>query len=837
MISYEYISTIAVFCYAFLILMFMASQKNRIIKSFISVLFSMLLWTLGSVLMREQVAPSYVVWYHVSLAGLFTIPYTFFSFIRAYTNSKRKIIDNVYFLTLFVMYVINVYSGLFIKYPEIVMTKNGEVFQYEYTPWVLVMFVVSTVILVHSIVLVKKYCKKNLSAKKSIMPILQGACILILGHIAVCLPVFHSFPIDIICGIINAFFMLKAVANKHLFELRLLGSKSVYYGIGIVITTMLFYKMFPYILNICSIFFKEGTTNYYLLYSAIFCIICFLVSQIGKIMINNIFIKDETDYAEKIKVFSNEIANTLSLDRIMNCLTEMITDINANTNIYICLKKENGYEACFSNQALYDLSFVIRNDNPIIDILKENSFVSMKDLQQLTGYRSIWQSEKDLLNRLNITHFIALKNDHELSGIMLLSDENKNRIHYNELIMFSSVADMASIAIKNAQLYEQVYQEARTDELTGLLNRKYFEEVLTKCFDENKDDVIAFAILNLDDFKLYNNLYGTEEGDLALQRIAQIIKTSVSEQGVVARYSGKEFAVVLPKYDVFTARHLIESICKQISLLNEKGEHGFKLKTITVSAGISSYPYGAVNLQELISHADMAVYHVKRKGKNGIQIFDTVLKNQVHMQEKRSSKDVYKDYESTIFALMAAIDAKDHYTFSHSHNVAYYATTLATIMGYDSDVVEMIRQSALLHDIGKISIPESILNKSGKLTDEEYGIMKQHVEASIEIIRHLPSLDYVVPAVIGHHERYDGHGYPRRIRGENIPLFARMLCIADSFDAMTSKRCYKGKMSVEQSLAILEEEAGKQFDPNLVSVFVDGFRSGKIKLAEQFKIE
>lgn len=833
--SYEYISIIAVFCYAFLILMFMASQKNRIIRAFIAVLFSMLFWTMGSVLMREQVAPSYILWYHVSIAGLLSIPYTFFAFIRAYTNSKSMVADKIYLIALVIIYVINVWSGLFIKYPEIVRTDRGQVFQYKFTFWVVVVFLVTAVILFHSLLLVMNYCRKNPGARKSIMPILQGATILVLGHMALSLPIFHAFPIDIICGIVNAFFMLKAVANKHLFELRLLGSKGVYYGIGIGISVMLFYQLFPYILDICSIFFAVGTTNFYLLYSAIFFGICFLVSQIGKIVLNNIFIKDEADYAEKIKLFSNEIANTLSLDKIMNYLTEMIMDINAEVDIYICLRGEKGYEACFSNQVLYDLSFVIKNDNPIVDILQEDSFVSLRDLQQNAGYRSIWESEKDQLRRLNITHFIALKNDNELSGIMMLSAGNK--IHYNELIMISSVASMASIAIKNAQLYEQVYQEARTDELTGLLNRKHFEEVLRKIFETNKDDVIAFAILNLDDFKLYNNLYGTEEGDLALKRIAQIIKTSVSEQGVVARYSGKEFAVVLPKYDVFTARTLVETICEQIAELNEKGTQSFKLKTLTVSVGISSYPYGAVNLQELIRHADMAVYHVKRKGKNGIQIFDTVLKNQIHSQEARSSKDVYKDYESTIFALMAAIDAKDHYTFSHSHNVAYYATTLALLMGYDSDVVEMIRQSALLHDIGKISIPEAILNKTGKLTKEEFEIMKQHVEAAVEIIRHLPSLDYVVPAVIGHHERYDGYGYPRRICGENIPLFARMLCIADSFDAMTSKRCYKDKMSVEKSLSILEEEAGGQFDPNLVSVFVDGFHSGKIQLAENLTIK
>ena len=146
-------------------------------------------------------------------------------------------------------------------------------------------------------------------------------------------------------------------------------------------------------------------------------------------------------------------------------------------------------------------------------------------------------------------------------------------------------------------------------------------------------------------------------------------------------------------------------------------------------------------------------------------------------------------------------------------------------------MVEIIRQAALLHDVGKIGIPEHILNKEGKLTDEEYEIMKGHVEASIGIIRHLPSLDYVIPAVIGHHERYDGNGYPRRIAGEDIPASARILCIADSFDAMTSKRCYKELMPVEKALRIIREEEGKQFDPDMAEVFIHIFREGKIHLA------
>ncbi len=148
----------------------------------------------------------------------------------------------------------------------------------------------------------------------------------------------------------------------------------------------------------------------------------------------------------------------------------------------------------------------------------------------------------------------------------------------------------------------------------------------------------------------------------------------------------------------------------------------------------------------------------------------------------------------------------------------------------NKESVAIIEEAALLHDIGKIGIPEHILNKPGRLEVEEYEIMKEHVENSIGIIRHLPSLDYVIPAVIGHHERWDGRGYPRRISGEDIPLAARILCIADSFDAMVSKRSYKDAYSTERAIGIVRNEAGRQFDPQLAELFVTLVENGTINV-------
>lgn len=144
----------------------------------------------------------------------------------------------------------------------------------------------------------------------------------------------------------------------------------------------------------------------------------------------------------------------------------------------------------------------------------------------------------------------------------------------------------------------------------------------------------------------------------------------------------------------------------------------------------------------------------------------------------------------------------------------------------------MIYEAGLLHDIGKISIPESVLGKNGKLTDEEYEIIKGHVNNSIDMIRHLPSMDYLIPAVVGHHERWDGRGYPRGIKGTEIPLSARCLAVADAFDAMTTDRPYRKGLSVDYAVDQLEKGCGTEFDPELSPLFVQLVRVGEIRLNE-----
>ena len=417
-------------------------------------------------------------------------------------------------------------------------------------------------------------------------------------------------------------------------------------------------------------------------------------------------------------------------------------------------------------------------------------------------------------------------------GIIVLP-EKKDQIPYydGDLQLMQSIALICASAVREATVYERAITEARRDKLTGLINRKFFLELLDQEFEVYKDTALSLCLLNLDDFKLYNQLYGTQEGDLALSRIAGLLRSSISDTCHAARIGGKEFALLLPGYDIYSAKLLTENLVSEIMDINNRSG-GQVTTTITVSAGICAAPYMASSAKELFQNAETAVYTVKRSGKNAVKIYSSEIFHQEE-QHNNAYRSGYGENASTIYALTAAIDTRDHYTFEHSQNVAYYAVELAKAAGMGPDLLEIVKEAALLHDIGKIGIREDILNKPGKLTPEEYETMKGHVENAVNIIRYLPSLDYVIPAVLSHHEFYDGSGYPRHLVGDEIPILGRVLCIADSFDAMTSTRSYKPSLRIEQALASLHKEAGRQFDPKLAAIFAELVENGKIEIRKQ----
>ena len=836
--NYIFVPVIALLCYVLLFLTFLAAKKNQIINAFLFVLGAMILWTGGSLCMRMLLWPSLKFWYDVSILGLTLLPLSFLIFVMKYAETESKLAIRFWVPVMAAVNIINILTGFFLKAPRAIHSpEDRTVFYYDYSWPVGILYVICIAAMLNMIFVLLKYSSQNRQVKKQFMPIILGIIIMFAGHVMILIPLFKGFPTDILSGVFNALFMFYALYKRNLFRLKLIMSRGSCYALSAGITYGIFINLAGPLQLSINRNFDISTDKTILIIAFIITFSTAVIYYVMKRFLDKIFIRDEVLQAESLKEFSMNITKSLNVREILQELAEVIQKAIMVKGVYISIAdQQKDFEVVHSSNPLGMRKVAIRRDNPLVSWLEShNECILIKDFKRTMEYKSLWENEKSLLASMGIECVVPLRDDNGILGMILLSEkEKKSNYTYKDISFLDSVNSMGSIAVKNSKLFEKVYLEARTDELTGLLNRKYFYEVLQQEYERNKNGSLALIIMNLDDFKLYNQLYGNKKGDIALQNIAKIISASVGSNGHVARYSGKEFAVILPSYDVFMAKNLAETIRKQIMNMNKR-DTDYALKMLTVSGGICSIPYSASNVKQLIEHADMAIYTVKHNGKNAIMIYSgsdyKLVKKGKEKPERRES--IYSEYASTIYALTAAIDTKDHYTFNHSRNVAYYATELAYAFGMNEDCVEIVREAALLHDVGKIGIPEQILNKPGRLSEEEYEIVKGHVENSIGIIRHLPSLDYVIPAVIGHHERYDGNGYPRRIAGEDIPVAARILSISDAFDAMISKRPYKEPLSVSTALLILEEQSGLQFDPKLASLFIDLVQKGIIRVCEE----
>lgn len=832
--SFVFIPVSALICYGFLLLAFIAAKKTKIIQAFILVLVSGVFWTGGSFCMRMGYDPSQKFWFDVSLWGLLFLTYSFMIFVREFGGSKPLLIDKVWLALVVIGGTINSFTGIFLKMPVAIIDNAGNIgFVYDMKWPVIFLFILCGGMVAEMLWLIIRCFRYDVTMKKQFSVISVGIMVVFIGHALLLLPAFKGIPIDIASGLFMVFCLFYALYRKRLFKLTLLVSKGSSYALVALVSIFIFSNLILPLDRLLARFFLIETQQKIMLIAIAFAVFALSIYFVVKKFIDGVFIRDEIIRAEHLKDFSNAVSKTLKISEIMEELVAIIENTLLVRNAYVCIlsTNEKSYSMVRSKNPLDNFQLTLSADNPIIRHLeKSNECLFMEDLKRFPDYRSMWEEEKRILHDLGIECFVPLSEEEDLVGVVLLTSKERNaRFNYDDISFLESVNAISSIAIKNSSLYEKAYMESRIDDLTKLLNRKYFYESLETESLRNMDNSLALVIVNLDDFKLYNQLYGNKEGDLALIRVAGIMKACVNSDGLIARYGSKEFAAILPGYDMLSAKKLAQSIRNKILDIN-KNSPDYSMKVLTVSIGISAIPYTAISTKELVDNAELAVYKVKRSGKNAIALSAVGVERsgEDEKNQEPNREEIYSEYASTIYALAAAIDAKDHYTFDHSKNVAYYATELAYGIALGDDAVEIIREAALLHDIGKIGIPESILNKPGSLTKEEYGLMQGHVENSVSIIRHLPSLDYVIPAVIGHHEWYNGNGYPRRIAGEDIPLSARVLCIADSFDAMISLRPYKLPHSVGYAKMELINLSGKQFDPKLVTSFLELLELGKI---------
>ena len=382
-----------------------------------------------------------------------------------------------------------------------------------------------------------------------------------------------------------------------------------------------------------------------------------------------------------------------------------------------------------------------------------------------------------------------------------------------ECELLESIGLEVSTAMENARLYAAAVEAADRDPVTGLYNHRAIHQRLEVLLEEARtaNHPLAVIMADIDNFKLFNDTHGHPVGDQILKRIAQVLKEGCREQDVLGRYGSDEFILILPDTDVERAKAVAQRLHSRVM------EEGFEQRDeevtipIKLSFGIAGCPSDSANRHELLIIADANLYDAKHSESGIVGMSETQRTNRALRAE--SSFGV-------LDAMVTAVDNKDRYTRRHSEDVTEYALWVADELGLSEETIRTIRMAGLLHDVGKIGVPDEILRKPGRLTPEEHEVIQRHPRIGELVVRALPGMECIIDGVRSHHERWDSHGYPEGLVGDEIPFAGRLLAVADSFSAMTTDRPYRKGLEWDVALAEIKANIGSQFDPAMAQAFL-----------------
>ncbi|MBS3986793.1 MAG: diguanylate cyclase [Erysipelothrix sp.] len=811
-----------------LFLILALSKKDKQVITFMLFMGAMASWPAASLFMKLQLAPGTLTWNRIMVSAMLMIPYFAYFFVSVFTGTRKKI---SLFVITFVILVFQVFNGLGLIISNASMQQvivNGIPrleLDYSIGPFAPYMFGIIFIMLVLTMRMMTKAIKRGNKSSHRLKPVLFGFAVLFIGMTFNLIPVLGKYPIDLFFGLITSLIMFYAVYKTRVVELKFVITRAVVFT---ALLTLLVTASVAIVKQI-TVFFGStfdglGIQNQTLI-STLISIVMFLpLFSIVQRLVEDYFYKVEQRHHNLIKQFTLKVSNNLNLETISDELLKVIKDITDHDRAYLFLEnaETSHYEFHASIKKLDKVTFTMLKTHPFVHWFKRyDDIIYDQFIDVHPFFKTMWDNERNNLLLMRFEAAIPLKYNGQLIGMLLIgSKDATTRLAESVLNQVATLCATAAITISNAKLYEKTKREAIVDSLTNVYNRRYFMDTLNELSKNVRQQSLALIMLNIDMFSLYNDLYGHVAGDKALIKLANTIKTICGSQGHICRYGEDTFAILLPYADSKMAYEMAEKIRLRMSTLSMSNDNQTQ-RFITVSSGICVAPTLANDGNDLLHKANMTLRSVKTNGKNQSLIYD----EEVVEKQSQGSEEMNM---ATVYALTAAIDAKDHFTFGHSQRVARYACAIAEEMNASKEEVELIRTASLLHDIGKIGVPESILTKQTALSDEEYETMKRHVDMSITIIKYLPSFSHVIPAVMGHHERWDGYGYPRKIAGENIPFSARCIAIADAFDAITSDRHYKSFLSTEHALEEIERNAGTQFDPQLAQAFVRVVKSGRL---------
>lgn len=442
-----------------------------------------------------------------------------------------------------------------------------------------------------------------------------------------------------------------------------------------------------------------------------------------------------------------------------------------------------------------------------------------------------------------------------LLGVLNIESRDENAFTPQDVLILNTLADLLATALHNAFVFQKLQQQSITDGLTGIKTRRFFWEALSAEWKRASRSGRPFSVvlIDLDKFKEVNDSMGHFEGDLVLARVGRLLEQKSRQSNVVARYGGDEFIVLMPETGAEQAQVLAERLRQWLATDPMLSEHN-----ITGSFGVASFPMHGFSIEDIIRVADAGMYVSKRSGGNLVSTAQEFVEGQDFarqrqqisayiegfLQRERSGPEQLEELTTTLYKLCSgeegcnvpllkeaieslsrAAESREMQTAGHGDLVARYSEVIARALGLSSEETADLVYAARVHDVGKIFVPEHILNKPGPLGEEEFFQLRMHAHVGAEIVGTVPHSTMMREAIEHHHQRFDGSGYPDGLRGEEIPLWARIVGLADAYANLVTEQSFSAARTPEQALDELANMSGTRFDGMLVRLLMRGLRS------------
>jgi len=456
----------------------------------------------------------------------------------------------------------------------------------------------------------------------------------------------------------------------------------------------------------------------------------------------------------------------------MEDLVYGIENATQNTGWYIWLPDKGREFVAWTSVRLKDDTWTIGLSTPEKEIFENSDLYSQHQF-------IIFSCSIISILLLILAIFISLQIIKSARRMNLLEDAVKQRT--SELEQSNLMLKKEIFAVNDLSIH---------DNLTGLFNRTYFEKEIIN-IDREENLPISIIMGDINGLKLINDAFGHDEGDILLQRAAKILKDTNNKSDFIARIGGDEFIMVLSNTDESASKDIISAIKKRC-----KEDIGLNNVIMSISLGYGTKKLIDENMRNIYKMAEDRMYSSK-------------------LNESRSLRS------SIISSLKKTLEERTHETEQHCERIKVLAKELGNILNLHENSLEEIELLSILHDIGKIAIPDHILQKSGKLDDEEWKIMKKHCEIGFRIANATPDLAGIAEKILCHHERWNGTGYPQGLKNDEIPIESRIISVVDAYDAMTNKRTYNIVRTKDEAVAELKQCAGTQFDPDITKIFIE----------------